>query len=744
MQGGIDMKKIQDQVVEQMPLAFSLSEAVPDDRGLPADFVLLEFNPYCERTFALSEMGSKGAKMSEWLFQAKEIPPDWLRAFQDLLVQGARREFEELLEVNGHWYDVTGFATESGRLAVLLHNADRFRKAKTEFERAQHIVEEALRSSHDFGRRVFVNNPSAIIIYEVQGDGTSGNDYIVRDVNPAALAIENWRKEEVLNKPLGLLRPGVEGFGILETFKKVWETGETAYYPAHVYQEDDECRWFENIVFKLTTGEIVAVYSDVTESKTAELALFAEKEKLKVTLYSIGDAVITTDIKGRVDMLNPIAESLTGWTQSEAVGQPLAKIFDIYNEDTGQPCENPVDKVLKTGKIVGLANHTVLRSRNGRQLAIDDSAAPIRNADGELLGVVLVFRDVTETREREARIQYLSFRDSLTGLYNRAFFEEEFRRLDRDEYYPLTLIMGDLDGLKLINDAFGYHMGDEALNKIADIIRSCCRPTDIVSRWGGDEFIVLLPSTTEEQGERICEKIKLLAAATKVADTELRISLGFAAKADHSEERTEALCRAENNMYKAKLLGAKSYRSVVLASITKTLFEKSCETEEHGLRMGELCKRIGGSLGLSAIQLAELEVFCKLHDIGKIGIDERLLRKPGPLTSAEWQIMKTHPEIGYRIASTVPELESIADYILAHHERWDGTGYPKGLTGEEIPLLARILAVVDAYDAMTQDRPYRKALSASQAKEELRANACTQFDPHIVDLFLALLEGEEN
>ena len=181
------------------------------------------------------------------------------------------------------------------------------------------------------------------------------------------------------------------------------------------------------------------------------------------------------------------------------------------NEVTGELCENPVDKVLRTGKIVGLANHTVLKSKDGRQRAIDDSAAPIRSADGALLGVVLVFRDVTETREREARIQYLSFRDSLTGLHNRTYFDEEFRRLDREEHYPLALIMGDLDGLKLINDAFGYHVGDEALNKIADIVRSCCRPTDVVSRWGGDEFVVLLPNTTEDQAERICETIKVLA-----------------------------------------------------------------------------------------------------------------------------------------------------------------------------------------------------------------------------------------
>jgi len=732
------------QVVEGMTLVFSLNEAVYDAQGSLLDYKLIRINPAFEKKFSLSAEEALGKKLSEWLFQSDAIPERWLEAFSRLHEGMQDGKLEELLELNERLYLLTAFVLQSGHLVVLLHDAFRFKKARLDFERAQVALKESLESSQDFGERVFDNNPSAIIIYEVQGDGTSGQDYIIKSVNPAALATERWRLEDVLDQPLGLVRPGVEEFGILDTFRTVWETGETAYYPANVYRESEERRWFENIVFKLSTGEIVAVYSDVTESKLAELALFAEKEKLKVTLYSIGDAVITTDVQGRVEMLNPVAEKLTGWTQEHALGQPLPKVFNIYNEVTGEPCESPVEKVLKTGTIVGLANHTILKSRDGRQRAIDDSAAPIRNAQGELLGVVLVFRDVTEIREREARIEYLTFRDPLTGLYNRAFFEEEYKRLDQEAYYPLTLIMGDLDGLKLINDAFGHHKGDEALNKVADVVRSCCRSRDIVSRWGGDEFVILLPNTPEDQGELICEKIKVLVATTRVADTELRISLGCATKVDHHESRGEVLRRAENNMFKSKLLGAKSYRSVVLASITKSLFEKSCETEEHGIRLGERCRQIGEALGLSSVQLAELEVFSKLHDIGKIGIPENILRKPGPLTPDEWTIMRKHPEVGYRIANTVPELINTADYILAHHERWDGSGYPKGLRGEEIPLLARILAVVDAYDAMTQTRPYRRALSVSEAVEELRTNAGTQFDPQIVDLFLELLNNERS
>ena len=738
------MKQMAEQLVKKMPLAFSLNEVVFNHYGLPIDYELVKTNPAFEKRLGLHETEAIGKRMSEWLFKSERIPEPWLNAFSELVVTEGRREFDGILEFNGRWYLLTAFVPCSGYLIVLFHETVRFQKAQTDLDNMRRVFRESLETSQAFSKSIFENNPSSIIIYEVKGNGASSSDYIIRGINPTGLGVEGWREEDVLGQHLGLMRPGVDEFGIIDVFRRVWETGQTAHYPAKVYQEGKEYRWFENIVFKLPTGEIVAIYDDVTSSKLAEEALFAEKEKLKVTLYSIGDAVVTTDVHGRVELLNPVAEALTGWTQEEAIGQPLSTVFDIYDETTGEPCKNPVERVLRTGNIVGLANHTILKARDGKERAINDSAAPIKDSQGEILGVILVFRDVTEAREREARIEFLSYKDSLTGLYNRAFFEEELARLDTENHYPLTLIMGDLDGLKLINDAFGHKTGDRALVIIADIVRNCCRKTDMIFRWGGDEFLILLPNTTEEDAQKICDRIKELASTTKVADTELRISLGCASKTHKGEEREEILRTAENNMYKTKLLGAKSYRNVLLASIRKTLSEKSYETQEHGQRLGHFCRQIGETLGLSSLQLDELEVFSMLHDMGKIGIDEHILQKPGELTQDEWTIMRTHPEVGYRIVHTVPELANIAEYILAHHERWDGQGYPQGLSGEEIPLLSRILAVVDAYDAMTQDRSYRKALSVSEAKAELRSNAGTQFDPRIVDVFLAHLEEEES
>ncbi len=734
--GNMVIKHIQEQLIEKTPLAFSFHEIIFNAQGLPIDYKLLQTNPAFESKLALSSSEVIGRKMSEWLLKTEQVREKWFDKFGDLVASEGRQEFEELLEFNGRSYLIAAFVPYPGYLIVLFRNITKLKK----LEIALQEKNAALEHTHALGQSLFLNSPLAIIIYEVKDDGASSMDYIIQYVNPAALKIEDWHGKDVIGRPVKELRPGIDEFGIIEAFQKVWKTGLPTHYPAKIYREGHELRWFENIIFKLPSGEIVAVYEDITENKLAEEELFAQREKLSVTLYSIGDGVITTDGLGRVEMLNKVAEELMGWKQEEAIGKPLSSVFNIYNEKTGQPCENPVEKVLRDGKIVGLANHTILKARYGEVYFISDSAAPIKNQEDEILGVVLVFSDVTEAREREAKIEYLSYRDYLTGLYNRAFLEEAIKELDTEGKLPLTLIIGDFDGLKLINDVFGHQVGDQALIEMARIIKSCCRETDLISRWGGDEFLILLPETTEEMGQKICDRIREASHGVKVADANFTISLGCATKSNPKEKWEEIVKRAENKMYQSKLLGEKSYRSTILNSFKNALFEKSCETEEHGERLGYFCREIGEIMGLSSFEIDELEVFAMLHDIGKIAIDDTILLKPSKLTGEEWEIMQKHPEIGYRIARAVPELLHIADYILSHHERWDGKGYPRGLVGEEIPLSARILAVVDAYDAMTHDRPYRRALSEQEAREELKINSGTQFDPQIVDIFLTYLE----
>lgn len=333
----------------------------------------------------------------------------------------------------------------------------------------------------------------------------------------------------------------------------------------------------------------------------------------------------------------------------------------------------------------------------------------------------------------------LSYRDLLTGLYNRRFVEEEFARWQASpREFSIAVIVADINGLKMINDVYGVQEGDNLLKRAARMLVKNCRKTDIVARWDGDEFLILLPRISEQEVEKIIERIKSECSQEKDEKIPLSMAFGYAVKKKPVGSLNQIVREAEEMMYRVKLMEERSYRNAIVNSMLMALVTKSAETEEHAERLKDYCLIIGRKMGLSSRELDELALLAILHDMGKVGIRESILQKPGPLTAEEWEEMKKHPEIGWRIAKAIPELTHIAEYILCHHERWDGHGYPRGLKGEEIPLLSRILAVVDAYDAMTSDRVYRKAMPREKAFAELKRNAGTQFDPRVVEVFLEL------
>jgi len=339
------------------------------------------------------------------------------------------------------------------------------------------------------------------------------------------------------------------------------------------------------------------------------------------------------------------------------------------------------------------------------------------------------------------KISYLSYHDFLTGLYNRAYFEEAKLRLDTPRQMPFSIIMGDINGLKLINDGFGHSKGDELLIEVAKILKSCGREEDIISRIGGDEFGILLPQTDSQAAQQVCSRIYDICNGYALNGNVIfpSISLGHATKMTKTENMDDILIAAEASMYKQKLLESRSAHSSIIASIKAIMFEKSQETEEHAERLVQLSKSIGIAMSLTDDQLKELELLSTLHDIGEMSMPADILTKTGKLSTEEWKEMKKHPEVGFRIAQATSELVPIAKYILCHHERWDGKGYPQGLIGEKMPLLSRILAVVDAFDAMTNDRSYRVAMTKEEAIEEIRRGSGTQFDPDITQLFLNLI-----
>lgn len=487
-------------------------------------------------------------------------------------------------------------------------------------------------------------------------------------------------------------------------------------------------------------GSIAKLEEKNSELLHAKEAIASERLLFETTLQSLGDGVISVDQNGDVKIMNGVAETLTGWTSGEAHGLPFETVFRIIHESTRETCVSPIRKTFETASIHELGEDTVLINKAGNEIPIEDSTAPILDSEGNVAGAVIVFRDHTDKKQKQAEILYLSRHDQLTGLYNRHFFESELKRLDTTPHLPLSLAMFDINGLKLTNDAFGHKVGDELLQTVAQTLKNACREGDVLSRVGGDEIVLLLPNTTHTVTESIMKRIRRKLEQAVFHSMGISVSVGWATKNSMKTDIMEVYAKAEESMYRKKLVESQSMRSKTIQVILKTLNETNQRERIHSENVSKLSRRIGEVLNLDQELLREIQMVGLLHDIGKIAIDNALLNKPDKLTPFEYETVKKHTEIGYHILKSADAYSSISDYVLAHHERWDGTGYPRGLKGKKIPLVARIIMIADAYEAMTAERLYRDTMSKEEALLELKRCAGTQFDPAIIQ---ALFEAPD-
>jgi len=386
--------------------------------------------------------------------------------------------------------------------------------------------------------------------------------------------------------------------------------------------------------------------------------------------------------------------------------------------------------------------HTVQIETNLEKF-VEEQYAPILNDDKNVVGVTIFSQDISERKKYESSILYLSYRDPLTNLYNRRYYNEELDRLDQEKYEPLTIITSDINGLKIMNDAFGHDAGDLLLCTVADELVKVFKSDHRVARIGGDEFVILLPNTTHEKALLYVDQAKEKIEKHAIYGMGISVSFGIATH-EPNENIRNLMKRAEDDMYTHKLFEVSSHRNETIKTILNTLHEKNPREEQHSARVARICNKIGTALHMKSDEIKLLQAISNLHDIGKIAIDDAILNKPGKLDDKEWEMIKKHPEIGYRILSASPEYSEIALDILSHHERYDGKGYPRGIQAEDIPLRARIISIADSYDAMVSERPYRKPLSHLEAIAEIRKHLGTQFDPKLGQLFIDLFENEES
>jgi len=385
----------------------------------------------------------------------------------------------------------------------------------------------------------------------------------------------------------------------------------------------------------------------------------------------------------------------------------------------------------------------------------------------EVASLARDFNQMVDERVRaEEALKRQAVTDSLTGLFDHNALQDalasEVER-SRRHSHSMAVLMMDIDGLKLFNDTYGHQEGDRVLKQVAAALKRELRPHDIVGRYSGDEFMAILPETNRDDAvscaNRLLEAVSREHVQPRMGQNlPLGLSMGLAVFPDDSQNKEELIAYADASLVEAKQLSGgnlviarrepddtlASRRTPfgVLDALVQAVDRKDRYTRRHSQQNAEFAVGLGKMTGLSDGTVSALRVAGILHDVGKIGVPDEILRKPGPLTDDEYAIMREHVVLSNLIVHGVPNLQDVSDAVYAHHERWDGKGYPRGLKGKEIPLPGRIMALVDAYSAMILDRPYRTALSQEEAFEEMRRNAGTQFDPSLVEPFIAMLETQ--
>lgn len=469
----------------------------------------------------------------------------------------------------------------------------------------------------------------------------------------------------------------------------------------------------------------ILVNKRTKELERANALQLAVEVKHKVLLRAVPDMIVHMNVNGEI----------LDYSDQHPTLQALSKTGDLYEaieERVGtrqmQRMMEMIQQVVQDGKI---ATNRFELEWDGETQYYEFRIMKLNDKE-----VMIMVRDITQSYRDEMKIKYLSEHDQLTGLTNRRFFEREMQRLNESGITPISVVMIDVNGLKIINDSFGHNKGDELLQKVAAILLEVCPEKGSISRIGGDEFVVLLPSFNYEETRLIVTWIHEKCMYEQVAALDLSVSIGWATRSDAQESMKDVLIKAEEFMYKEKLLEAPGMHGEAINTIMHALYEKNRREEAHSQRVSKLSYELARALDLPDQDCQELKMVGLLHDIGKIAIPEYILNKPGRLTEQEFMEIKKHPEIGFRILGSMNSMAEIAQFVLCHHERWDGKGYPQGMKETEIPLLSRIIAIADAYDAMTSSRSYREAMTKWEAVNEIERNLGTQFDPVLGRIFI--------
>ncbi len=498
----------------------------------------------------------------------------------------------------------------------------------------------------------------------------------------------------------------------------------------------------------LPPESVLKAYSTILAIALRKNIVEKEREKVearfKVLVENATDIIFSLTQNGIFNYVSPNWEKALKHKADYVVGKSFTDF--IHKEDV-KDFTNFINSQKRGQNKLKRLEYRIC-DKNGNWHYFEANMTPLKNPGEASISLLAIARDITSKRAKIKNIEALTYTDDLTGLYNRRYVNKKIETLKDKENLPLSIILADANGLKLINDGYGHQVGDKLLKGAAQRLRMSCRKTDIIARWGGDEFVILLPKTNKETAELIAQRI------SEVHDFEIKdkslkhilpvsLATGVATKTRENQNIKQILNQSEDCMYAHKLTLKESKENLLIQSLVKTLTSKGFE-ESHINNMREMGKRFAEKLNLDSAKLNHLNLLISIHDIGKIHIPENILVKKKDLTKEDFTLIREHPASGYRIAKTIEKLSHVSEEILSHHERWDGEGYPRKLKKTNIPYLSRVLAILDSYEVMTYGRPYKKAKTKEQVIKEFQQEAGKQFDPELTEVFVELLQRENS
>jgi diguanylate cyclase (GGDEF)-like protein/PAS domain S-box-containing protein/putative nucleotidyltransferase with HDIG domain len=718
-----------------------------------------------------------------------------IKEYKQVFVSGMTLATEETTVVGG-----VPFVTETRKIPVI-HGGKTIQVMTVVHDiTARKKSEEALRLSEAKFRSIFDGMNEIAVLHEVVYDerGTPV-DYRILDCNLEFERVIGISRDQAIGK-LGSKIFGTAEAPYLGIYSRVAKSRQPVSFDTYFLPMK---KHLAISVFSPSPGHFATVTSDITERKAMENALTESERFLSGVIDSIKDGIVVLDPQLCIVRTNQVIEQ---W-HSYALPLQGKKCYEVFHARTTPCEECPTLETLRTGKpsIVTVPRHGLKGKQNG-WIEIYTFPF-VDHITGSLKGVIEYVRDISVRKKMEAekerlnqdlvesnnRLKQLSLRDPQTGLFNHRYLEEviesEFQRARR-YYHPLSLILLDIDYFKSVNELYGHKFGDKVLKQLAGLLKKMVRRYDAVIRYSGEEFVIMSPSvdrtTALTLAQRLLDAVNLYNFGDKKHAVKLKLSLAVSSfPDDRSLKGIDLINLAEQVLAKAKenggnrvysaadlaphtgngngekstvnvasvremrgkleKLNKRANESLVEAilALSKTIELKDHYTGEHVERTVQYATGLARKLALPGEDVELVRQAAMLHDVGKIGIPEKILLKRAKLTPKEFEIIKRHPQIGADILRPIQQLHNLIPLVYYHHERWDGRGYVTGLKGEEIPLGARIIAVADVYQALTSDRPYRKAYPMQRAIQIIESGAGTQFDPRIVYVFMNIIRTKQ-